>query len=68
MPLKNFDNQLDEIMKKMRNNTLEIKSLKERRSEREKVKNENEPRILCNTSIGTIHLSEKKFDETKVKK
>lgn len=33
---------------------------------REKVKNENEARILCNTSIGTIHLSEKKFDETKV--
>lgn len=32
---------------------------------REKVKNENEPRILCNTSIGTIHLSEKKFEETK---
>ncbi len=35
---------------------------------REKVKNENEPRILCNTSIGTIHLSEKKFEETKVLK
>ena len=33
---------------------------------REKVKHENDARILCNTSIGTIYLSEKKFDETKV--
>lgn len=34
---------------------------------REKVKHENEARILCNTSIGTIRLGEKNFEETKVR-
>ncbi len=32
----------------------------------EKVKNEQQPRILCNTAIGAIYLEHKNFDLTKV--
>lgn len=33
---------------------------------KEKVKNESEPVILCNTMIGAIYLEQKNFELTKV--